>query len=144
MWIIFKLYVSKNYKHITIWPVGVFKFFIQIYFLTAVLSVIESLLAHKGTNGNILIHLLLLTTFSLSHRNNVSLLHALCHWLPGPGQLPLHCVQNKRIITDVMKRPGNVCNDIILQIIALCFSFWSSSLGHIYFFLGELPNSFSH
>lgn len=134
MWIIFKLYVSKNYKHLTIWPVGFFKLFIRIYFLTAVLSVIESLLAHKGTNGNILIHILLLTTLSLSHRNNVSVLHALCHWLPGSGQLPPHCVQNKRIIADVMK----------LQIIALCFSFWSSSLGHIYFFLGELPKSFSH
>lgn len=114
------------------------------FIFSVVLSVIESLLAHKGTNGNILIHLLLLTTLSLSHRNNVSLLHALCHWLPGPGQLPLHCVQNKRIIADVMKRPGNVCNYIILQIIALCFSIWSSSLGHISFFLGELPNSFSH
>lgn len=114
------------------------------FIFSVVLSVIESLLAHKGTNGNILIHLLLLTTLSLLHRNNVSLLHALCHWLPGPGQLPLHCVQNKRIIADVMKRPGNVCNYIILQIIALCFSFWSSSLGHISFFLGELPNSFSH
>lgn len=113
------------------------------FIFSVVLSVIESLLAHKGTNGNILIHLLLLTTLSLLHRNNVSLLHALCHWLPGPGQLPLHCVQNK-IIADVMKRPGNVCNYIILQIIALCFSFWSSSLGHISFFLGELPNSFSH
>lgn len=107
------------------------------FIFSVVLSVIESLLAHKGTNGNILIHLLLLTTLSLSHRS-------LCHLLPGPGQLPLHCVQNKRIIANVMKRPGNVCNYIILQIIALCFSFWSSSLRHIYFFLGELPNSFSH